>query len=331
MPLSATSFVRWSLVASILVRAAWPSLVRAQATDTIPESATPASADAATPEPTTEVNPVVRALLVEAVAEYDQGHYAEAQALFRRAHELAPSARTLRGLGMAAFELRQYVTALRALEAALVATERPLTAEQRTHVEDLLARTRVFVTTIVVHLSPTDSTLRIDGSPQDLGPDGEIVLNPGSHTFVFEHPGRQTRTLDMVLEAAAQREISVALEVPPAPVHEADTAMLGSGIALGSLALLALVGATSTGVIALADRDTLASSCDVYVCAAEARSIRDRAQTLSLATDVLGAGAAAAGLTAIALIVASDVTSRRVSAAVACTGDGCTFAARGVW
>jgi len=67
-----------------------------------------------------------RALINDAAAEYDAKHFAEARALFRRAHELEPSARTWRGMGMAAFELRDYVKSLRALEASLVDSRLPL-------------------------------------------------------------------------------------------------------------------------------------------------------------------------------------------------------------
>ena len=43
-----------------------------------------------------------QAAVRQAVAELEAGHYPEALALFREAHELSPSARTLRGLGLAA-------------------------------------------------------------------------------------------------------------------------------------------------------------------------------------------------------------------------------------
>src|SRR6185369_1334355 len=72
--------------------------------------------------------PQYRGLLSEAVAEYDARRYEEARALFRRAHDLSPNARTLRGIGMASFELREYVEALRALEGSLVDQRRPLRA-----------------------------------------------------------------------------------------------------------------------------------------------------------------------------------------------------------
>src|SRR5437868_2687260 len=71
-------------------------------------------------------SPQYRALLEEAVGEYDARRYEEARALFRRAHDLSPNARTLRGIGMASFELREYVEALRSLEGSLADKRRPL-------------------------------------------------------------------------------------------------------------------------------------------------------------------------------------------------------------
>ena len=282
-----------------------------------------------------EVNPIVRALLVEAVASYEAAHYAEAQALFRRAHELAPSARTLRGLGMAAFELRQYGTALRALEDALVATERPLSDEQRAHVEELLARTRVFVTTIVIHVTPPEATLRVDGELEQRAADGRLVLNPGSHTFVFEHPDLQSRTIDLELEPGAEREISVTLEARPAPVSRRppgpDAGLVGAGVTLGAIGLATLLAAATTGLIALTDSDSLAAQCSVYVCPGPARELRDRAQVLTVATDVLGTAAAAAGVTGLALLVAAELDSEPARPVAACSADGCVLSVGGVW
>src|SRR6188508_389327 len=67
-----------------------------------------------------------RASVDEAVAEFSAGHWEEARTLFKRAHERQPNARTLRGMGMAAFEMRMYVTAIRELEAALRDARKPL-------------------------------------------------------------------------------------------------------------------------------------------------------------------------------------------------------------
>ncbi|MEY4512912.1 MAG: hypothetical protein RLZZ450_5034 [Pseudomonadota bacterium] len=50
--------------------------------------------------------PGYRETIAEALIEYEAHNYLEARTLFERAHKLYPNARTLRGLAVVAFELR---------------------------------------------------------------------------------------------------------------------------------------------------------------------------------------------------------------------------------
>lgn len=70
-----------------------------------------------------------RELIAEAVAEYEARHFEEARALFRRAHAMFPNARTMRGQGMAEFELRNYRGAIQCFESALSSRARVRSAE----------------------------------------------------------------------------------------------------------------------------------------------------------------------------------------------------------
>ena len=123
----------------------------------------------------------VPVLIGDAVAEYDAGRYEEARALFRLAHEKAPSARTLRGIGMASFEMRDYVEATRALSASLRDQRRPLTADQRKHAQALLARAETFVGQFALKLSPASLSVFVDGRPAVLEGDGSLLLALGRH------------------------------------------------------------------------------------------------------------------------------------------------------
>jgi len=76
----------------------------------------------------------------EALQESAAGHWAEARAAFRQAHEAFPNARTERGMGMVSFEMRDYVDSVRHLRRALDNPVRPLTETQRTEVQALLDR-----------------------------------------------------------------------------------------------------------------------------------------------------------------------------------------------
>src|SRR5262245_443922 len=65
------------------------------------------------------------------------GRWEEARVAFRKAHALYPNARTLRGIGMVAFEIRDYVDAARQLELALAEPRRALDETQRREVSAL--------------------------------------------------------------------------------------------------------------------------------------------------------------------------------------------------
>ena len=321
-----------TLILAVALHAA-SSTVRARAQD----ATDPAATAPAEPE---SPSPVVRALLVEAVAEYDAGHYAEAQALFRRAHELAPSARTLRGLGMAAFELRQYTVALRAFEEALTSSERPLTDEQRAHVEELRERARVFVSTLVVHVRPADAALRVDGSPTALGPEGLLRLDPGPHTFDVSHPDHLPRRYELQLEPGGERELEAILEPrpvapPPDPGPSDRDTLLALGATAGVIGLLGAVVGAATGVVALGDVDQLRNECEGFVCPGELEATRDRAQTLAVVTDALGIASAVVGTVGVGLLLAGALSSSgptsETSVALGCSAEGCRLDVRGRW
>ena len=212
-------------------------------------------------------SPQYRALLEEAVGEYDARRYEEARALFRRAHDLSPNARTLRGIGMASFELREYVEALRSLEGALADKRRPLTVVQRQQVESLLERTRAFVGRFFVKLSPKETTLRIDGASTLLESDGSLLLSFGRHSVIAEAPGALPENREINVIGGERQELSFQLRpaavtvgptpgksgaippeggviAPPPPAPEAPTSNAGWWFAgAGVAAAGAVVGA----------------------------------------------------------------------------------------
>ena len=178
----------------------------------------------------------VSVLIGDAVAEYDAGHFQEARALFRQAHEKSPTARTLRGIGMCSFELRDYVEATRALTASLRDQRRPLTAEQKRHAEALLARAHTFVGRFSVHVKPADASLFVDGHPAELEPDGVLLLPFGRHQLSLRcascAPAEKDEDVDV--SGGEHKEIELALAPAPAPATASgDTA--GTGAAGGTV------------------------------------------------------------------------------------------------
>lgn len=152
-----------------------------------------------------------RAIISEAVAEFDAFRFAEARTLFRRAHAIRPSARTLRGIGLSSFELRDYVEAYRTLSAALVDPRRPLAADQAEAVRGILARTRTFVG--IYRISPRLDALdlRVDGDRATLEPDGTLILGLGRHTVTARPAERRESSVTVVVGGGEEDELTFEL------------------------------------------------------------------------------------------------------------------------
>ncbi len=174
-----------------------------------------------------------RNLVREAVSEFGAGNWAEARALFTRAHELSPNARTLRGMGMCAFELRDYEEAISLLEASLVAETQPLDGRLRRETEELLLRARSYIGSFTVVTSPPDASLLVDDAPPALDEEGRIVLPLGEHTFEARAPGFVSELRRITVRGGESLEVTLTLA--PVPETSNDGRILPD-VALGLLA-----------------------------------------------------------------------------------------------
>lgn len=165
-------------------------------------------------------NPAYQSVIKEAVGEFGAGHWAEARALFKRAHKESPNARTLRGMGMCAYELRMYVPALRELQGSLQERRRPLSAEQRSQVEKLIGHAANFVGRYKVSVTPPDANVTLDGKPAEFDPGNLIFLELGEHTIVASRAGHESATQRVRVEGAENTELHIELmpTVVAAPV-----------------------------------------------------------------------------------------------------------------
>jgi hypothetical protein len=179
----------------------------------------------------------VSVLIGDAVAEYDAGHFQEARALFRQAHEKQPTARTLRGIGMCSFELRDYVEATRALMASLRDQRRPLTSEQKRHAEALLARAHTFVGRFTVKVKPEGASLFVDGRPAELEPEGILLLSFGRHQLSLRCPSCSPAEKDEDVEVSGGEKKDIELALAPAPLTpppDKTGGMAGNGAGTGA-------------------------------------------------------------------------------------------------
>ncbi len=86
------------------------------------------------------VAPAYRELIKTAVRHYNRGDWLEARRLFLSVYEVTPNARVARGLGLVEFDLRNFDASRRYLEEALLSKVRPLEAEQRAQLSQVLQK-----------------------------------------------------------------------------------------------------------------------------------------------------------------------------------------------
>jgi hypothetical protein len=168
----------------------------------------PAAPPASDPNEPAGYRPAIDA----AIGEYEGGHFAEARALFERANQIYPNARSLRGMGMAEFELRNYGASLQFLQQALASPAKPLQGELRTETEQLLARARGFVGRVTIDLSPPDAEVLLNGSRILLPTDRVLTLNVGDYTLKFN--AREHTSEERQLRIAGGEEQSLRVELP---------------------------------------------------------------------------------------------------------------------
>ncbi|HEX6240689.1 MAG TPA: PEGA domain-containing protein, partial [Polyangiales bacterium] len=148
-----------------------------------------------------------------AVEEHALAHYEEARALFARAHAIQPSARTFWGMGIAAFEDRDYVDAIQLLEQARADTRKPLTPAQRAKTDSLIERAHAYVVRLPLRVEPASALVTIDGREVVRDAQGIVMLDAGPHQIVVSAPGYQEAVRSMTWHAGDATPFEISLEV----------------------------------------------------------------------------------------------------------------------
>lgn len=155
--------------------------------------------------------PGYREAVDTALQEVTLGNYEEAREQFARAHALFPNARTLRGLGIAEFELRHYVVSAEYLAQSLTSGTKPLEPNLRRETEELLARARAYIGELTVEAAPASAELLIDGVRRvaDLG--SPVLLDVGQHLLEFHADGHATERREVTMRGGQTVKLSVQL------------------------------------------------------------------------------------------------------------------------
>lgn len=162
------------------------------------------------------------ALTREALAEFEAGHWEEARVLLKQLYAVRPSGESLRLLGAASYELRDYAAAVTYLRRSLAEPQRPLTPARRADAERALTAALRFVGSVRV-LVPGVAAAQVRVDEQDVQPeaDGTLTLSVGRHDVEVSAPGYLTQTVEVRIDAGAAQELTVALreDPPPDPFH----------------------------------------------------------------------------------------------------------------
>jgi hypothetical protein len=156
-------------------------------------------------------SPEYREAIRTALEEFDAGNFPEARAAFTRAHALAPNARTFRGLGFVAFELRNYIEAAEHLESALDSSDKPLDGELRRTTEALLARARSLLGTVHIEATPRFDALLVDGMAAELTDARTLVLEVGDHVIELRAQGLLPERRELEISGGERLSLSFAL------------------------------------------------------------------------------------------------------------------------
>jgi hypothetical protein len=153
---------------------------------------------------------VYRAHITAALREYRAHRFFEARSLFAKAHEVFPNARTLRGLAMVEFELRNYVDSAALFERALAEPVRPITGSLRRDTEQLRERAEGFVAHYEIEserpLIITVDSVRVEG------PGSSIALGVGDHVLELSALGYATERRLVRVRGGERERLTIKLQ-----------------------------------------------------------------------------------------------------------------------
>ncbi len=222
-----------------------------------------------------------RSLVEDAVSEFSAGEYDEALTLFRQAYDIRPTARVLRGIGKAYFELSRYTECIEALTESLASDVDPLPQRLQADVEQLIARAERYVGTLRIEVRPYEAEPRIIIEGRRIeSPRRPIPLNIGTHEVSIDADGYESerRVVEVVGRQQASLVVSlvpvVAEAAAPAPVpapppvasgtvvaptpRTRNRTLLVSGATVSSIGVAGLVGS----LVYFFDRDSALGDCE---------------------------------------------------------------------
>jgi hypothetical protein len=254
-------------------------------------------------------------LVDEAVAEFEAGHYEEALSAFEQAYKEKPSARALRGVAKALFELRSYARCVATIDRALASEVDALPENLRADLEALKTRALRFVGDASIEVTPSNATVLLDG--QAITPGAAHALDVGTHTVEASAADHQPATRRFEIHGRETTKVRIALDpirrAPPETITPSENRTVPLVLSVGAVVLStgALVGSS----IWLVDRVDAVDRCN-SAAASGARCANEGSiafqQNAATGTLVLSGGALIVSAVALYFVLRGD---RRAPAA----------------
>lgn len=154
-------------------------------------------------------------IIDEAVHEYDLERWSTAIELFQKANAIKPNARTLRGMGLAAYEDQRFVDAIRWLSESLEHPVQPLNALMRDEIKPVLEHLKGLVGYYKLDRAPATLDIEIDGRSANVQ-QGKLQLDPGEHRLVATAKGFEPQERELSVKAGDNGILGITLD-PIAP------------------------------------------------------------------------------------------------------------------
>jgi hypothetical protein len=260
-------------------------------------------------------------LVDEAVAEFEAGHYEEALSAFEQAYKEKPSARALRGVAKALFELRSYARCVATIDRALASDVEPLPENLRADLEALKTRALRFVGEASIEVTPSNATVLLDGQP--IPPGTARALDVGTHTVDASAPDHQSVTRRFEVHGRETTKVTIALDPirppasPPSPPTPSDSRTIPLVLSIGAVVLstAAIVGSS----IWLVDRVDAVDRCN-SAAASGARCANDGSiafqQNAATGTVILSGGALVVSAVALYFVLRGERRSPPTTSAM---------------
>jgi hypothetical protein len=235
------------------------------------------------------------------LALFDERDYVSSLAEFRRAYVLKPVYKLRYNIGGVCLELRDYACALKELQAYLAEGGDQISTQRRESVGKNIARASSRVAHLEI-VTTEGAQLEVDDQPAGTAPLREdVIVNAGRHKITASRSGWTTETTWVEATGTDSVRVSIALHplrvegqatstpAPERPVSTPSRWTTASFLGLGAGGLL-LTGAAIAGISAGVERDDLKEQRFAGPIAPDAmRASADRANTLAITADVLGA------------------------------------------